>query len=279
MEFSSDVTIIGAGLNGLTLSLALERVGFKVTIIDSGDLKKKILNRNFDGRAYALAKASQNLFEALGLWSALSSYSQPIFDVRVTDGDKDAGPSNFHMHFNHKDLASLLVNNQIIAVARDREEFGARALGNRSIIANPSNYGVVQSINESIKNRDFWMPFAPSILAEREKDYIVNPKHIEARFMAVGFDSTELAKKHMTAGLHPFDRTARPQIVHKADNPSYHSLLKAFEEISGVGALMNTSFNIHGESIVCTPYDAIDTFLRCGLHHLLIGPWLISKQK
>ena len=104
MEFSSDVTIIGAGLNGLTLSLALERVGFKVTIIDSGDLKKKIIKRNFDGRAYALAKASQNLFEALGLWSALSSNSQPIFDVRVTDGDKKAGPSNFHMHFNHKEL-------------------------------------------------------------------------------------------------------------------------------------------------------------------------------
>ena len=104
MEFSSDVTIIGAGLNGLTLSLALERVGFKVTIIDSGDLKKKIIERNFDGRAYALAKASQNLLEALGLWSALSSNSQPIFDVKVTDGDKEVGPSNFHMHFNHKEL-------------------------------------------------------------------------------------------------------------------------------------------------------------------------------
>ena len=99
MEFSSDITIIGAGLNGLTLSLALERVGFKVTIIDSGDLKKKIIERNFDGRAYALATASQNLLEALGLWSALSSNSQPIFDVRVTDGDKEVGPSNFHMHF------------------------------------------------------------------------------------------------------------------------------------------------------------------------------------
>ena len=104
MESISDVTIVGAGLNGLTLSLALERVGLKVTIIDNTDLKKKINNTSYDGRAYALAKASQNLFEALGLWSALSSYSQPIFDVRVTDGDKKNGPSNFHMHFNHKEL-------------------------------------------------------------------------------------------------------------------------------------------------------------------------------
>ena len=122
------------------------------------------------------------------------------------------------------------------------------------------------------------MPFAPSILAEREKDYIINPKGIDARYMAVGFDSTDLAKQEITAGLHPFDRTARPQVVHKSDNPEYHSLIKAFEDITGVGALMNTSFNIHGESIVFNPRDAIDTFLRCGLHHLLIGEWLISKK-
>ena len=179
-----------------------------------------------------------------------------------------------------KMVAKFIADGDVVARFGDGQmEFGARALGNRSILADPRRPDVIHHINKLVKMRDFWMPFAPSILAEREKDYIVNPKHIEARFMAVGFDSTELAKKHMTAGLHPFDRTARPQIVHKADNPSYHSLLKAFEEISGVGALMNTSFNIHGESIVCTPYDAIDTFLRCGLHHLLIGPWLISKQK
>ena len=65
----------------------------------------------------------------------------------------------------------------------------------------------------------------------------------------------------------------------KSDNPSYHSLIKAFEKKTGVGALMNTSFNIHGEPIVGTPSDAVDTFLRCGLHHLLIGSWLVSKNK
>ena len=113
---------------------------------------------------------------------------------------------------------------------------------------------------------------------EREKDYIINPKQIEARYMAVGFDSTPLAEKQIPAGLHPFDKTARPQIVHSSDNPEYHELIKSFEKITGVGAIMNTSFNIHGEAIVCTPKDAIDTFLRCGLHHLLIGDWLISKK-
>ena len=156
-------------------------------------------------------------------------------------------------------------------------EFGARALGNRSIIADPRRPDVIHHINKLVKMRDFWMPFAPSILAERENDYMINPKGIDARFMAIGFDSTDLAKNHLPAGLHPFDRSARPQIVHKNDNPKYHSLIKAFEKITGVGALMNTSFNIHGEPIVGTPEHAIDTFDDVD-YHLLIGDWLISKE-
>ncbi len=177
-------------------------------------------------------------------------------------------------------VAKLISDGDIVArFGKGKMEFGARALGNRSILADPRRPDVIHHINKLVKMRDFWMPFAPSILAEREHDYIVNPKGIEARFMSVAFDSTNLAKEHLTAGLHPFDRTARPQIVHKLDNPEYHSLIKAFEKISGVGALMNTSFNIHGESIVGSPYDAIDTFVRCGIHHLLIGNYLISKNK
>ena len=176
-------------------------------------------------------------------------------------------------------IADYISKGDIVArFGKGKMEFGARALGNRSILADPRRPDVIHHINKLVKMRDFWMPFAPSILAEREKDYIVNPKGIEARFMAVGFDSTKLAKKHLPAGLHPFDRTARPQIVHKDDNPEYHSLIKAFEKVSGVGALMNTSFNIHGESIVGSPNDAIDTFLRCGIHHLLIGDFFISKK-
>ena len=179
----------------------------------------------------------------------------------------------------HNKVAKLIADGDIVArFGKGKMEFGARALGNRSIIADPRRPDVIHHINKLVKMRDFWMPFAPSILAERENDYIINPKKIEARYMAVGFDSTPLAEKHIPAGLHPFDRTARPQIVNKTDNSSYHGLIKAFEELTGVGALMNTSFNIHGDPIVGSPYDAIDTFLRCGLHHLSIGSWLISKK-
>ena len=176
-------------------------------------------------------------------------------------------------------VAELLANGDVVArFGSGQMEFGARALGNRSILADPRRPDVIHHINKLVKMRDFWMPFAPSIISEREKDYIKNPKSIDSRFMAVGFDSTDLAKEHIPAGLHPFDRTARPQVVHKSDNPAYHSLIKAFEKITGVGALMNTSFNIHGEPIVGSPEDAVDTFKRCGLHHLLIGSWLISKK-
>ena len=179
-----------------------------------------------------------------------------------------------------ENVAELLAKGDVIArFAADKAEFGARSLGNRSIIADPRRSDVIHHINKLVKMRDFWMPFAPSILAERELDYMVNPKNIDGRFMAIGFDSTSLAKDHMPAGLHPFDRSARPQIVHQKENPGYHALIKAFEEKTGVGAVLNTSFNIHGEPIVGTPEQAIDTFNRCGLHHLLLGSWLISKSK
>jgi carbamoyltransferase len=177
-----------------------------------------------------------------------------------------------------EDVANVLANGDVVArFGADNAEFGARALGNRSIIADPRRPDVIHHINKLVKMRDFWMPFAPSILAEREDDYMINPKGIDGRFMAIGFDSTPLAREHLPAGLHPFDRSARPQIVRKEDNPGYHAVIKAFESITGVGAVLNTSFNIHGEPIVGTPEQAIDTFSRCGLHHLLLGSWLISK--
>ena len=189
--------------------------------------------------------------------------------------------SKMHVHkVSNLEVAEKLANGEVIArFGEDRMEFGARALGNRSIIADPRRSDVIHHINKLVKMRDFWMPFAPSILEERIDDYMINPKKINSKFMSVGFDSTPLAQSHLPAGLHPFDRSARPQVVTKKDNPKYHELIKAFEDLTGVGALLNTSFNIHGEPIVCTPQDAIDTFNRCGLKHLLLGEYLISKTQ
>ena len=232
------------------------------------------------GAAYLESISSGVLIDNID--PASTGYFGPSFsDDEIQKAIYDQVPKDYSVKTASDDIvAELLAKGDVVArFGSGRMEFGARALGNRSILADPRKPDVIHHINKLVKMRDFWMPFAPSIISEREKDYIVNPKGIDARFMAVGFDSTKLAREHIPAGLHPFDRTARPQIVYKSDNPSYHSLIKAFEKKTGVGALMNTSFNIHGEPIVGTPSDAVDTFLRCGLHHLLIGSWLVSKNK
>lgn len=213
--------------------------------------------------------------------SPKNGYLGPSFsDDQIFKAIEKISKKEFNIYkASYDQVAKLISDGDVVArFGSSQMEFGARALGNRSILADPRKPDVIHHINKLVKMRDFWMPFAPSIIAERETDYIINPKKIDSRFMAVGFDSTELAKQHIPAGLHPFDRTARPQIVTRSDNPEYHTLIKAFEKITGVGALMNTSFNIHGEPIVGTPEDAIDTFKRCGLHHLFIGSWLVSKK-
>ena len=212
----------------------------------------------------------------------ISGYLGPSYsDAQLLNAIEEFLPEKFNFQkTNDSKCAKILAKGEVIArFSNDKMEFGARALGNRSILADPRRPDVIHKINKLVKMRDFWMPFAPSTIEDRAEDYLIISKNIDSRFMAVGFDSTPLAEEHITAGLHPFDRTARPQVVRKKDNLKYYNLIKAFEKLTGVGALMNTSFNIHGESIVGSPEDAINTFTRCGLDHLLIGEFLISKSK
>jgi carbamoyltransferase len=173
--------------------------------------------------------------------------------------------------------AKLLSEEQIVARFSGRMEFGARALGNRSILADPRSPKVSRIINDMIKNRDFWMPFAFSVLAERSDDYVVNPKRIDAPYMMLTFDSTNLSAC-FSAGIHPYDLTARPQFVHRDWNPEYHRLISLFAERTGLHAVLNTSFNLHGYPIVMTPDDAIEVLRKSGLRYLAIGPYLVSKE-
>lgn len=176
-------------------------------------------------------------------------------------------------------VADLLARGDIIARVNERCEFGARALGNRSILANPSNKDVVKEINEAVKNRDFWMPFALSILDDYKDEYIDNPKNIEARFMTIAMDTKPEKYEDIRAGTHPYDRTVRPQFVLKDNETSYYEIINAFRKKTGIPALLNTSFNLHGKPIVNTIEDSIETFEKSGIHHLLIGNKLVSKQR
>ena len=178
-----------------------------------------------------------------------------------------------------KEIAGLLSDGEIVARFNGRMEWGARALGNRSILANPADLNKVKELNIMIKARDFWMPFAPTILYERQHDYILNEKEIESPYMMIAFRTTKRARKELAAAVHPYDYTARPQILKRKSNPDYYDLIKEFEKITGIGAVLNTSFNLHGEPIVCSLEDAFYTFMRSGLRFLAIGNYLIEKTK
>jgi carbamoyltransferase len=176
-------------------------------------------------------------------------------------------------------IAELLANGDILACIRGRAEFGARALGNRSILADPRKKSTVQKINEAIKNRDFWMPFALSILEEHSDTYISNPKNISSPYMAISMRVDERNYEKIEAGTHPYDKTVRPQFVTTQASPEYYKIIKEFYKLTGVPALLNTSFNLHGEPIVDTIEDGIRTFRNSGLDHLLIEDRIILSKR
>jgi len=173
-------------------------------------------------------------------------------------------------------VAELLVEGEVVARAKGPLEFGARALGNRSILADPALPDAVRIINDMIKKRDFWMPFAPAVLAEEADLYILNPRAMPAPFMIMTFDTTDRVAD-FPAGVQPYDRTTRPQIVTREDNPDYHHLIRCFRDKTGRGVVLNTSFNMHGSPIVCSADDAVDVLRNSGLQHLAVGGYLVSK--
>jgi len=168
----------------------------------------------------------------------------------------------------------LSKSDNIIARFNGQMEWGPRGLGNRSILANPSNPKVVKKINHAIKMRDFWMPFGPTILEERMAEYLELPK--KSPYMIMAFNTTQ-KRKDIIATIHPSDNTCRPQTVSKLHNSKYVNVIKEFESKTGVGALLNTSFNLHGFPIVYNPEIAIETFQNSKLDYLALGNYLISK--
>ena len=157
-------------------------------------------------------------------------------------------------------------------------EFGARALGNRSILADPSNQDCVREINMMVKKRDFWMPFAPVMIKEKANEYIKNKKNIKSPYMILSFDSTSKFKEFISA-VHQADLTARPQIIEEKMNPSYYKILKEFYSLTGRGVILNTSFNLHGLPIVHGPKEAMDVFKNSDLKYLVLGNYLVKKEQ
>lgn len=175
-------------------------------------------------------------------------------------------------------IAKLLSEKKIIGRCCGRSEWGARSLGNRSILCRPDNLENIKILNNAIKFRDFWMPFAPAILEDKYKDYIINKKNITPYFMSIAFDTVAKKRNNIIAALHPIDNTARPQVVNKKNNIEFYNLIYEFYKISNIPCLLNTSFNLHGEPIVETPSDALRVFFKSKIDVLILNNYLIIKN-
>lgn len=172
-------------------------------------------------------------------------------------------------------VAESIADGALVGWFQGRMEMGPRALGHRSILADPRRADSRDRINKHVKNREEWRPFAPSMLEEHAEDYLID--HAPAPFMIKTFDVPEDKQAEIPAVLHPADGTTRPQLVSKRQNPTYYRLIKHFSDITGTPVLLNTSFNDNGEPIVESPKNAIDDFFSMGLDLLVLEDVVLSK--
>lgn len=175
------------------------------------------------------------------------------------------------------DVARLIADGYVVARFHGRMEFGPRALGNRSILYRPDDPSVNDWLNQRLRRTEF-MPFAPAtMLEDADQCYAgLDGARDTARFMTITADCTDTMKQSCPGVVH-VDGTARPQLVSNEDNPAYYRIIKEFKRLTGLTSIVNTSFNIHEEPIVCTPEDAIRAFNIGHLDVLAIGPFLAQS--
>ncbi|MBW2510058.1 MAG: carbamoyltransferase [Deltaproteobacteria bacterium] len=191
-------------------------------------------------------------------------------------------------------VAKLLAEENVIGLCQGRMEFGPRALGHRSIIGDPRSAKMQSTMNLKIKYRESFRPFAPSVLRERVQDYfemssdspymlLVAPVRPEIRTESNGGSELSIEQKinqsrSTLPAITHVDYSARVQTVHEDRSPEYYALIKAFEELTGTGVIINTSFNVRGEPLVCTPEDAYRCFMRTEMDYLVLGTCLLDKR-
>ncbi len=172
------------------------------------------------------------------------------------------------------DAAQELANGRLVGWYQGRDEFGPRALGNRSILSDPRDPQMKDKVNDVVKYRENWRPFAPSMLEEHAGEVLQNIK--SSPYMILTDIVSEAWAEKIPAVVH-VDRTLRPQTVNREMNPAYWALINEFYKITGVPVVMNTSFNLKGEPNVSSPTDAIRTFFTSGLEVLYMGRYKVSK--
>ncbi|MBI5240017.1 MAG: carbamoyl transferase [Elusimicrobia bacterium] len=176
-----------------------------------------------------------------------------------------------------EETVSHIEAGRVVAWYQGRMEFGSRALGNRSILADPRRADMKDIINMKVKYRETFRPFAPAVLAERAEEFFAIADGDQVDYMEKVYPIRKAKQALIPAVVHQ-DGTGRLQTVHRKDNPRYYDVIRAFGRRTGVPILINTSFNIKGEPIVCTPEDAIRTFHTSGLDVLVMGDFIIEKK-
>jgi carbamoyltransferase len=169
--------------------------------------------------------------------------------------------------------ADLINNGNIIGWFQGRTEFGARALGNRSILANPHLPDVRDRINKVVKKREMFRPFAPSVTHDEYTKYFISEEDVPYMNQVV-----KVTKYKSIPSVTHVDNSARIQTVKKEQNPLYYKLLKRFKKKSGTPILLNTSFNLRGQTMVNDPKIAIETFKNCDMDYLVLGNYIINKK-
>jgi carbamoyltransferase len=172
-----------------------------------------------------------------------------------------------------RQTAAIIADGKILGWFQGRAEWGPRALGNRSIVADPRRPEMKEILNQRIKHREIFRPFAPSILAEATGEYF--EKSHPSPFMTLAYSVRPEKREKIPAPTH-VDGTGRLQTVTREANPRYHALITAFHKLTGVPVVLNTSFN-DNEPIVCRPEEALDCFLRTQMDALVLGDFLIAR--
>ncbi|PIE34913.1 hypothetical protein CSA56_06240 [candidate division KSB3 bacterium] len=202
-------------------------------------------------------------------------YKGPEFSDAEIEQILDDRLISYTVHDNIAEKAAeLLEKNYVLGWFQGRMEAGPRALGNRSILMSPLHEENRDIINKKIKYRETFRPFCPSMLHEKAGEYLVNPR--DALYMVISFDAQPGAKQRIPAVIH-VDETARPHMVKRETNPVYYDLIQAFGDRTGEYVILNTSFNVKGEPIVCTPREAIKCFYDTGMDALILGNYVIEK--
>ncbi|MFH1850445.1 MAG: carbamoyltransferase C-terminal domain-containing protein [archaeon] len=233
------------------------------------------------GVGAALQVSAQNMLDrgsGLKPYQLDNVYFGPGFtNAEVEASIENNGLTGEHIANIEKYTAEKIADKKVVGHFGGRMEYGPRALGNRSILADPTDTTINDWLNQRLKRTEF-MPFAPSILDRAAPEYYEGYERGQypARFMTITFDDKKEAQK-AKAVVH-VDNTTRPQVVSAKQNPRYYKILKHYEQETGLPIFVNTSFNIHEEPIVCSPDDALRSFKKGTCDVLVMGNWVVSND-